>query len=369
MSDVPKPWQRNLVPSKESADITSNPLRNNILTTGVSTSNSAIPHSSPYAAYNNSRLPAAAPAPPLPARPGRPDYSMGGQMGYGYGSMGMGYSPYMQHFSGGYSGGYGGGYSGGYGGGYSGGYGGGLGETSENSFVRDAQEGTRSAFSAIETIVRAVGSVAIMLESTYLALSTSFRAILGLADHFSQLKTSLFGVISGLSILYKVRNWIHRLLVLLKVRSPLRNAEFDSVWQSSALAGAGEITSVEQLVPDHKLSLWPFLSFFTVILALPYLLWRLTKSFTGSKAETDDFLWAEGKDEHVLLKANHSFQGQPPRELSFNEGDILIAAPKHKQPHVRGWLLACIDQNVGLIPANYMSIVGVRKSELPLEQN
>ena len=366
MSDVPKPWQRNAIPSRDSQDIAPNPLRSTILTTGASASAPSVPFSS-YDPTSANRYP---PAPPVPPRPGRPDtrldypgsgYMGGGQYGYG---MGVGYSPYMQHYSGGY-GGYGGAM--GYGGAI-GGYGGAIGgyEGSESSFVQDAQEGTLSAFSAIETIVRAVGSVALMLESTYMALSTSFRAILGLADHFSRLKTSLFGAISGLSFLFKVRSWLHRLLVLLRVRSPLRDAEFDSVWHSSALTG--DITSVEQLAPEQKFSLWPFISFFTIILALPYLLWRITKSFAAESGE-DDLLWSEGKEEHVLLKANHTFRTQSPRELSFNEGDILIAAPKHKQPHVRGWLLASADQKVGLIPANYMSIVGVRKPELPIEHN
>ena len=366
MSDVPKRWQRNAIPSRDPQDIAPNPLRSSLLTTGSSAS---VPL--PYDPTSANRYPTTL-VPPVPPRPGRPDgYPssgyMGGQQGYGYG-MGLGYSPYMQHYSGGY-----GGALGGYGGslgGY-GGYGGGLGgyEGSESSFVRDAQESTHSAFSAIETIVRAVGSVALLLESTYMALNTSFRAILGLADHFSRLKTSLFGAISGLSFLSKLQSWLHRLLVLLRVRSPLRDAEFNSVWHSAALAG--DITSVEQLTPEQKFSLWPFLSFFTIILALPYLLWRVTKSFAAGagREEEDDLLWCEGKEEHVLLKANHTFSTQSPRELSFNEGDILIAAPKHKQPHVRGWLLASADQKVGLIPANYMSIVGVRKPELPLEPN
>ena len=367
MSDVPKPWQRNAIPSKDPQDITPNPLRSSILTTGSSAAPATLPF--PYDPTNANRYPTT--APPVPPRPGRPDtrldYPSSGYMGGQYG-----YSPYTQHYSGygGYGGSLGGygGSLGGYGGSL-GGYGGGLGgyEGSESSFVRDAQEGTLSAFSAIETIVRAVGSVALMLESTYMALSTSFRAILGLAEHFSRLKSSLLGAISGLSFLSRARSWLHRLLVLLRVRSPLRDAEFDSVWRSAALAG--EITRVEQLAPEQKFSLWPFLSFFTIILALPYLLWRLTKSFSAGPGEEDSLLWSEGKEEHVLLKANHAFSTQSPRELSFNEGDILIAAPKHKQPHVRGWLLASVDQKVGLIPANYMSIVGVRKPELPLEPN
>lgn len=42
-----------------------------------------------------------------------------------------------------------------------------------------AEESSRPAFESIQSVVYAVGSVAMMLENTFFALSSSFRAILG----------------------------------------------------------------------------------------------------------------------------------------------------------------------------------------------
>lgn len=46
-------------------------------------------------------------------------------------------------------------------------------------FIQLAEESSRPAFDSIQSLVNAVGSVAMMLESTFFALTTSFRAILG----------------------------------------------------------------------------------------------------------------------------------------------------------------------------------------------
>lgn len=47
-------------------------------------------------------------------------------------------------------------------------------------FIQIAEESSRPTFQSIESIVGAVGSVAMMLENTFMAMTSSFRAILGL---------------------------------------------------------------------------------------------------------------------------------------------------------------------------------------------
>lgn len=43
-------------------------------------------------------------------------------------------------------------------------------------------------------------------------------------------------------------------------------------------------------------------------------------------------------------------------------GDMLNLAPKEQQPRVRGWLLASLDgQTTGLVPANYVKVLGKRR--------
>ena len=51
----------------------------------------------------------------------------------------------------------------------------GIGPPGDSSFIRFAEESSRSAFQSIEQIVFAVASVSQMLESTYDAMFSSFR--------------------------------------------------------------------------------------------------------------------------------------------------------------------------------------------------
>lgn len=46
-------------------------------------------------------------------------------------------------------------------------------------FIQMAEENSRPTFDSIQSVVNAVGSVAMMLENTFFALTSSFRAILG----------------------------------------------------------------------------------------------------------------------------------------------------------------------------------------------
>lgn len=79
----------------------------------------------------------------------------------------------------------------------------------ESRFIQIAEESSRPAFQSIESLVMAIGNIASMLDSTFFALTSSFRAILGVAANFGQLRGvfaqfwSTFAVIRGLSWLYK----------------------------------------------------------------------------------------------------------------------------------------------------------------------
>ena len=54
-----------------------------------------------------------------------------------------------------------------------------------------AEESYLPAFQSIENIVRAFGSVSMMLESTFYAVHSSFQAVLGVAEHFSKMRLQL----------------------------------------------------------------------------------------------------------------------------------------------------------------------------------
>ena len=55
--------------------------------------------------------------------------------------------------------------------------------------------------------------------------------------------------------------------------------------------------------------------------------------------------------------AEYDFDAENDDEVSCQEGDLLHVAPKHKQPNVRGWLLATVDGKMaGLVPANHIKV-------------
>uniref|UniRef100_A0A914RJ24 Peroxin-13 n=1 Tax=Parascaris equorum TaxID=6256 RepID=A0A914RJ24_PAREQ len=60
-----------------------------------------------------------------------------------------------------------------------------------SSFARLAEESSRGAFQSIEAVVTAVTSVANMLNSTQNAIYSSFRAVIGVVEQFSRLKSQV----------------------------------------------------------------------------------------------------------------------------------------------------------------------------------
>lgn len=79
----------------------------------------------------------------------------------------------------------------------------------ETRFIQMAEESSRPAFQSIESLVMAIGNIAAMLDSTFFALTSSFRAILGVAANVGQLRGvfaqfwSTFALIRGVTWLYK----------------------------------------------------------------------------------------------------------------------------------------------------------------------
>lgn len=129
----------------------------------------------------------------------------GGMSPYGMGGYGM--SRYGGMYgAGGMMGGYGSyGSYGGYGNGYQ------MRDPMdpETRFIQLAEESSRPAFQSIESLVMAIGNIAAMLDSTFFALTSSFRAILGVAANVGQLRGvfaqfwSTFALIRGVTWLYR----------------------------------------------------------------------------------------------------------------------------------------------------------------------
>ncbi|XP_072907163.1 peroxisome biogenesis factor 13 [Hemitrygon akajei] len=227
-------------------------------------------------------------------------------------------------------------------------------------FVRQAEESSRGAFHSIESIVHAFASVSMMLDATFSAVYNSFRAVLDVANHFSRLRVHFTKVLSAFALIRTLKYLYRKLQRLLGLRN---NSDVEELWAESA--GSVLPAGAEDKLPGSGKS-WPIFMFFAVVLGGPYLIWKLLSSATFEPESTS---WANGDDDHIVARAEYDFTAGTEEELSFHSGDLLNLAPKEQQPKVRGWLLACLDgQTTGLVPANYVRILGKRRGRKQVEQ-
>lgn len=223
-----------------------------------------------------------------------------------------------------------------------------------SQFVRQAEESSRGAFQSIESIVHAFSSVSMMMDATFSAVYNSFRAVLDVANHFSRLKIHFSKVFSVFALVRTLQYFYRRLQRLLGLR---KDSENEDLWTESA--GSVAVLGQEHGVSSSAKS-WPIFLFFAVILGGPYLIWKLLSTCTGEENVATN--WANGEDDHVVGKAEYDFTATSEEELSFYAGDMLNLAPREQQPKIRGWVLASRDgQATGLVPANYIKILGKRR--------
>ncbi|NWU74378.1 PEX13 protein, partial [Onychorhynchus coronatus] len=221
-------------------------------------------------------------------------------------------------------------------------------------FVQQAEESSRGAFQSIESIVHAFASVSMMMDATFSAVYNSFRAVLDVANHFSRLKIHFTKVFSAFALVRTIRYLYQRLQRLLGLRN---SSENEDLWAESE--GKVARVGLEDKMGNSAKS-WPIFLFFAVIMGGPYLIWKLLSTY--SDEETVSSNWASGEDDHVVGRAEYDFNALSEEEISFRAGDMLKLAPKEQQPKIRGWLLASYDgQTTGLVPANYIKILGKRR--------
>ncbi|XP_034283202.1 peroxisome biogenesis factor 13 [Pantherophis guttatus] len=227
-------------------------------------------------------------------------------------------------------------------------------------FVQQAEESSRGAFQSIESIVHAFASVSMMMDATFSAVYNSFRAVLDVANHFSRLKIHFTKVFSAFALVRTIRyfyRWLQRLLGM------RWSSENDDLWAESK--GTVACIGPEDKAANSAKS-WPIFLFFAVVLGGPYLIWKLLSTYSDDETVSSD--WASGEDDHVVGRAEYDFNAISEEEISFRAGEMLKLAPKERQPKIRGWLLASRDgQTTGLIPANYVRILGKRKGKKTLE--
>ncbi|ESO92453.1 hypothetical protein LOTGIDRAFT_120815 [Lottia gigantea] len=289
--------------------------------------------------------------PPLPVRPSTQlNSSMMNRYGYsGMGNVygGMGYGPGYGLYNNGYS--------------SYGSYGMnryGSGAEPMGTFARQAEENSRPAFESIQSIVGAFTSVSMMLDSTFQAVYSSFNAVIGVADNFSRLKIQLMQFVSALAFIRTLKYMYRRLLELLGLRAPgTASEEWNKAFTAAAQSASND--------PNGKKSSWPILMFFGIILGGPWLIWKLISSFTPTSTEIP--AWASGEEDHFVADVVYDFTGETREEIAIKSGQRINIAPKEKQPKVRGWLLGCSEGKIGLVPANYVKVIGKKRGQKSME--
>uniref|UniRef100_H3AE44 Peroxisomal membrane protein PEX13 n=1 Tax=Latimeria chalumnae TaxID=7897 RepID=H3AE44_LATCH len=226
-------------------------------------------------------------------------------------------------------------------------------------FVRQAEESSRGAFQSIESIVHAFASVSMMMDATFSAVYNSFRAVLDVANHFSRLKVHFTKVFSAFALVRTLRYLYKRLQRMLGLQ---KNSDVEDAWVDSERTMA--VINPEDRAADSAKS-WPIFLFLAVILGGPYLIWKLLSSCS---VDSDKTGWASGEDDHGVARAEYDFSATSDDEISFRAGDMLNLAPREQQSKVCGWLLASRDgKATGLIPANYVKILGIRRGRRQAE--
>lgn len=227
-----------------------------------------------------------------------------------------------------------------------------------NSLYQQVENSSRSAFQSIESIVQAFTSVSMMLDSTFQALYSSFRAVIGVADNLSRLKSQICHMVSALAVIRTLRYLVRKVLEILRLSPP---GQADMAWKEAV----GNVVSQEVLSKNNShFSSWPIIMFFGIIIGAPWLIWKLISPNVPK--------WLSGEDEHYVSVGLYNFQAENPDELSFSAGQKIIIAPKDLQPRIKGWFLASVDgKKAGIVPVNYLKepvyCKGRRNVEVPGE--
>lgn len=220
------------------------------------------------------------------------------------------YSPYGNGFGmgGGYGSSFGNGFGYGMGGGmgynsFGGGLGGGFGGfrngfgnsplDPETRFIQMAEESSRGAFQSIEQVVSTIGNIATMLDSTYFALTSSFRAILGLAANFSHMRGFLTKFFSTFTI-FRTIIWLYKKLLFmvgLSRTNPETTINLNEAFSDAERANSTDFFNTAAQSGSSGLPMVLFLAF---VFSAPYLIMKLFGSLMNDATDQSEFNCLQG---------------------------------------------------------------------------
>lgn len=167
---------------------------------------------------------------------------------------------------------------------YRGGYGNQNPLDPETRFIQMAEDSSRSAFQSIEQVVSTIGNIATMLDSTYFALTSSFRAILGLAANFSQMRGFLSKFFSTFAIFRSVI-WLYRKLLFmtgLSKKNPATFVDLNEAFKDAEKVNTGDFFDTGAQPGSSGLPMVLFLAF---VFSAPYLIMKIFGSLMNSTVD------------------------------------------------------------------------------------
>ena len=294
--------------------------------------------------------------PPIPPR-----QPVQNQMGF------SDYRPYGSTYSGGYGYGYGNQYRGlnGFGGynsyGYSpyssynnyGAFGGHSGDV-ENRFFQYVEDSTRPTFQLIETVLQTFSSMTMLLESTYFALTNSFRAILSVAENIGRLRSTVGQLFSTFTLI-RFLKWLYRKIAR-RTGFQGESSINEELWEKSiAKLGNDNVT--------NNTSLWSGFLILGVFFIVPYMIHKISSNIKSIQMKgKDPKEWYQCEEPVYVATVLYDFVAANNEELSVKAGQKVVLAPQSLQPKtLPGWCKATDNINIGLIPYNYVKVVGQLK--------
>lgn len=144
----------------------------------------------------------------------------------------------------------------------------------ERRFVQYAEQQSRSTFANIENIVQAVSSFAMMLDNTFFAMTSSFRAVLSVAEHFGRLR-SVFGHVWYTINIFRLFNWFYKKFLQLLGKKVNNSSSSSLAWKE--VTGKTATTMEKSTVGSN----FSTLAFLGLIISTPYLVSKLLPKYEG----------------------------------------------------------------------------------------
>jgi peroxin-13 len=217
------------------------------------------------------------------------------------------------------------------------------------------EAGTRATFELIEQIVGAFGGFAQMLDATFMATHASFMAMVGVAEQFGHVHT-YFGNIFNI---YNLIRWIKRSANKLAGRpdpvEPSDQQQLAAAQQSQMATDDSTPPPPPERPPREKLSKTPFIIFLTAVIGLPYLMNKLMKSMSASKA-----VQIEMPDRPPVAVATFDFIPGSPMELRLTKGatvEVLDTLDPLTREPSSWWQGRLRDGSIGVFPANHVQYI------------